>query len=720
MSRLFVLWLSAILPILMLSSFPVSASVERTVIAVQSPDPVIDGKLEPLWFKAPVADGFVQIRPDEGDAAFFDTRVYLLFSENALNVAFHCLDTAPDSVSGRVQRRDSEDDSDVVYFEIDTFNDKKNAYFFGVTAGGVQLDGKFSNESSVSYSWDGVWQSAVGSCDDGWIVEMKIPFRTFRHGNNIDEGWGINFDRTIHRYNQWTTWQPMSRQRGMRVNEFGRLVGLKEIQSGVHLEVLPHSVGRWDQPADATWESKNDIDNLGVDIKLVPSSSWTLDLTYQPDFAQVDVDDAFINLSDYPVYVSEKRPFFLEGKSLFDEMMMQVFYSRKITDPDYGSRLTGNWGQVQGSALVARNITDEDEVQNVGVGRAKWRLGRSYIGLTSTSLTQDGFHANTVSVDSRISWKGANSLNMIVSGVDRTGSSNDPFGAGACLYVVHGKNIRGEIGARYKGQDYNINDLGFDGYSNVMLNWNWIQYAHFPKNNGIEAMRLNLNFYHEAMPNGSLYEKSYNWNGSIQFRNNYWVGGGMNWGHGHYRERPDDDEIWGPEDYPLRDNFDVFSPQEMDWYGQWFWAETDSRKPLSSELNLSKGTHREGQRREMEIGFEYRPFANVEFDYEFEWLRIWDAHEVNDGDQTDFIISRFKARWSPVLNVSLRSTVQFDKEEGFLASNFLVAWNWRPGSWLYLVYDEGRQTNFKLDRKYWHPDDRTIRMKWTWFFTAGL
>ncbi len=696
------------------------ATEERHIVAVYSPEPVIDGLLESLWLDAPVADGFVQIRPEEGEAAIFDTRVYIVYTDEAICVAFHCLDTAPDSVSGRIQRRDTEDESDVVYFQIDTFNDEQNAFFFGVTAGGVQLDGTFSHEDNVSYSWDSVWESAVGFREDGWVVEMKVPFRSFRHGEASERGWGINFDRVIHRYNEWSTWQPMSRQRGMRVNEFGQLTGLRNIENEIHFEILPHTIGRWDQPADGEWGSRNEWENFGIDLKLVPSSSWTLDLTYQPDFAQVDVDDPFINLSDYPVYLDEKRPFFLEGMTIYDNMLYDIFYSRKITNPDYGSRVNGSWGAVNANALVARNITDEDVVQNVGVGRLIWNLGRSHIGFTGTGLQEDGFHANTGAIDANVQWGGANSLIMTLVGVDRTGSEHQPIGAAANLFFVHGDHIMGEFGGRYKGEDFDINDLGFDGYSNVMQNWSWMQYAHFPEGGPTESMRLNLNFYHEAMPDGRLYEKSCDWNGSVQFRNNYWFGGGMNWGHGHYRERPDDDEVWEPEDYPLHDNFGEFSAQEMDWYGQWAWLETDSRKPLSIDLYLSKGTHREGQRREFEIEFEFRPLSNLEFEYEFEWQRIWDAHEVNDGDETDFVISNFKTRWSPSLNTSFRATLQFDREEELFSSNFLFAWNWQPGSWLYLVYDEGRITNFRFDRRHWQPDDRTIRMKWTWFFTAGV
>ncbi|MDP8288049.1 MAG: DUF5916 domain-containing protein, partial [Candidatus Electryonea clarkiae] len=665
------------------------------------------------------ATGFTQFVPHEGKPPHQETRVYILYTKEAICVAFHCLDSAPDSISGRVQRRDKEDGSDIVYISFDTFHDMRNAYFFGLTAAGVQLDGTFTNEVQSNMIWDGVWESAVSRQDDGWVAEMRIPFSSFRHGGAHPDGWGMIITRQINRYNEWVTWQPASRQRGLRVNEFGVLDGLEGIESSMTFEVLPHVIGRWDQPAAGEWGSRNEWENLGIDLKIIPSSTWTVDLTYEPDFAQVDVDEEVINLSDYPVYLSEKRPFFMEGLGLFGGSQYRMLYTRKITDPQVGIKVTGQGGAARMSGISAKNITDEDEVQAINAGRITWNLGRSTVGYTGTSLVEDHYHANTSAVDTRIRWGKSNNMNLMLAGLDRTDSEKQPVGAGWELYL-ESDHLRGSFGGRYKGEDFDINDLGFDSYSKVVNNWNWMQYSMYPEGGKIEVARLDLNFYHEAMPNWSHYEKSFSFNGSAHTRSNLDFGGGMNWGTGFYRNRPDDDEEYTDADYPFHDNFDVFRTDKMAWYSRWLWFGSDERKPVDIDLEFNQGTHREGHTHGGEAEIEYRPFTNLELAAEVDWKRIYGTGEINDGALTDYIINRFRTRWSPTLNISIRGTVQFDKDEEMFASNLLFAWNWNPGSWFYIVYDESRNTDFRLDRTHWHPDDRTIRMKWTYFFTVGL
>ncbi len=692
----------------------------KSVTAVYSPGPVIDGELEELWFQAEPATGFTLIMPNQGDPPSHQTKIYLLYSDDALFVAFHCLDSSPDSITGKIRRRDQGEEADVVYIQIDTFHDKRNAYFFGLTAAGIQLDGNFTRENRVDYSWDGVWESATAHRDDGWVAEMRLPFNSFRHGGARHDGWGINFDRVIHRTNEWFAWQPVDRDRGMSVSEFGLLKGLEGINKTMHVEILPHVTGRWDQPAAGEWGSRNEWENLGVDLKIVPSSSWTVDLTVEPDFAQVDVDQEVINLSDYPVYLSEKRPFFLEGLGLFDETIFRMFYTRKITNPDLGARITGQHGKMRMSVLSARNITTENEQQSINAGRAVWNVGeRSTFGFTGTSLVEDNFHSNAGAVDTRLRWGAANSLNLMYAGVDRTNTENQPFGASWNVYM-EGKHIRGESGGTYKGQDFEINDLGFVGYSNVVNNWNWMQYVLYPETTIFEVVRYNLNFYHEMMPDGHLYERSFNWNANTRTRNNLRFGCGMDWGGGFYRNRPDDDEDYTVDDYPYRDNFGEFRPDKMAWYGRWLWFSSDDRKPIEVGAEIIQGTHREGKKLDGEIGIEVRPLPNLEFEAEVDWIRIEGASEIEDGERTDFVINRLKTRWSPTLDISIRGTIQFDKEDEYLGTNLLFAWNWNPGSWFYLVYDEGRHTDLRFQRDHWRPDERTIRMKWTYFFPVSL
>lgn len=721
------------------------------VRAVETEAPIIDGVLEPRWNAAQTITGFTQVEPVEGSIPSQRTYVYTLYTRHALYIAYDCRDSQPDSIAGRIQRRDNDSYSDAVFLELDTFHDRRTGYYFGVTAGGVQLDGTYLNESNRDATWDGVWESAVKRNDHGYVVEMKIPFQSFRH-NGASAPWGFNVSRWIERSSEWDSWIPFARVRGSRVGEWGTLTGLEDIESSRHAELLPHVVGRWDSEDGGPWHSVNDWDNIGLDLKLVPASSWTLDLTFQPDFAQVDVDDEVINLSDYPVYLPEKRPFFLEGLSIFDSVPTTMLYTRKIADPDIGARVTGQWNGTRASVLAARNRSENDVSQAAAAGRVIRNIGRqSTIGFTVTSLTnldtggdnvvidaQSGedppadtsFHANAFAVDTRLRWGEENSVSLYAAGLDRTDSPNQPVSAKAGLNLGKG-HWRGSSWLDYKGQDFNINDLGFTGYSNVINSGFWVQRSSYPTDAWYNATWQNLNFWQETFPDGSHWEKGGNWNGSWRTANYNHFGGGIGLGDGYFRYTYDPDEDDNPEDFPYRHNFGRYRVDYYPWQSQWFWYSSDGRKPFSVEASIERGTLRDGKRWEAGSELHWKALASLDFDVEANWVQVWDVFDVYGGDLTDFRILRLRSRWSPGLDVSLRGTVQYvtddvrvsnEDDSQSLLVNLLFSWYWAPGSWFYVVYDDSRGWPAELDDgstvTHWNRGDRTIRMKWTWFVTV--
>ncbi len=692
------------------------AAPERELVAhpLNGKTPLIDGRLDEIWLDASLTGEFVQVAPNEGAPVSFPTYISLMYDPEALYVIFICEDPCPDSIQGLVDRRDHLGESDAVYFNLDSFNDDRNGYYFGVNAAGVQEDGTWYNENYLSDSWDGVWESAVGIDEKGWIAEMRIPFNTFRHGEG-ETGWGANFGRVICRVNEWSVWQPVDRQRGQRVSEFGLITNLQGIRAGLRMEILPHAVGRWDGNGNANFESKNTLDNLGIDVKLIPSSAWTVDITAQPDFAQVDVDDEEINLSDYPIYLDEKRPFFLEGLSLFDEAPMELIYTRKITDPKMGARVTGQWGNTRSSFLVTQNEAEDHITQDVVAGRTVYQFpGGSRIGFTGTTLQEDYFHASSGMVDTRLRWSEENYFDCAVAGLDKSGAEEQPFSGNYEFYVTKGAWRVGQ-GGHYRGKDFDINDLGWTGYSRVMGQWFWAQHVIFPEGGSIEAFRGNINLYHEAMPDGSLYERSGNFNFGISTRSNYYYSFGMNWGAGFYRERDTDDDSTS---ILKQDNFGDFRPEWHPWYNRWVYMSTDERKPVSLELDADQGTFREGQKWGGGVEAEFRIRQNIEPALSMRYIHVEGAQRTNDGAPADFYVYRLRTRYNPTLHLTLRGTIQYvvdgsSMDDSELLSNFLIAWNWHPGSWFYIVYDENRLTDFAED---WHKGDRTIRMKWTYFF----
>jgi len=721
------------LVLILLVTVALPAQEVHQVEARKTTSIVIDGHLEDGWLEADPATNFTQVEPHEGKPASMPTFVYFLYDDNALYVGVDCREDNPDSIRGHLQRRDTEDNSDVIYINIDTFHDRTNGFYFGLTPAGVQIDGTISQETQYDDTWNGIWQSAVKKYDNGWIAEFRIPFRSFRHGGERDDGWGLNISRVINRLDEWSTWAPISRDKGNRVNKFGNLVGIREIPSDRFVEILPHVVASWDQSGNGDFRSRNEWENFGFDLKFVPSPTWTLDVTYQPDFAQVDVDDEVIHLSPYPIYLEERRPFFIEGLALFNQAQYELLYTRKITDPDMGARVTGKRGNARGTVLAAQNVTEDDVRQNISAGTIEWKYGkRNTIGATYTSLDDKEKFVGSASVNGRVRWGEINSFSYTVASVDKKGLENQPIALFGNLFVANDNGWRAESGIRYKGQDFDINDLGFDGYSNVLLNWNWAQKRWHFENSPLRSLYMNFNFYHEAMPDGKLYERSINFNDNIEFSTGHWMGFGANWGSGFFRNRPDDDD----EDIDLtifryRDNFEEFDPRWLTWQSRWFWINTDSRRPVELEFEFSQGSHREGHQWATEWSVEVKPTSTLNIKADWDYNRIYRTLEVNDGAMTDYQIFRLRTRYSPTLDLSFRATVQYRTEslvfedrdgDSALLGNFLVAWNWSPGSWFYLVYNDNRDRDYDEDNPFlpmdWSRGDRAIQLKWTYFFTA--
>jgi len=739
-------------------SLPPVDGGERVVRAVRCAAPKIDGVMDTEWYAATPADRFVQRQPVEGAPEVLPTRVFVLYDDDAINVCFVCNEN-PDSLSARVLRRDNSTNCDVVGVYFDSFHDHRNCYYFGVTAAGGQIDGVMSNESNSDDTWDGVWESAVGRTDSGWVAELRIPFSSFRHGGARADGWGTNFERAINRRQEDVFWQPVNDQRGVRVGEFGTLLGLENIGASRHLDLRPHVVGRWDAPQNRTWASRNEWENLGIYVKYVPSSSWTADFTYQPDFAQVDVDEEVINTSDYPVFLTEKRPFFLEVGNFFDTSPIQLLYTRRITDPDFGGRIYGQSEKFRGMVLGGQNRTADGHGQAVGAGRASWNVGRySSVGFTGTAVYQDAartdilldehnrshnhannFYATTGGIDSRIRWSEENNWAVSGAGVSRVAELWDtdpvesaphrydrqPFEARSNLHLsLHPLPMKLDLNDSYRGQDYNINDLGWGDFSNsiehhVSLSNIWQVRPTF-----IRTYMLDLEGWQRMVPDGRFPEGGVFFNTSITTKSNIDVGAGTDWGVD--RRRVYTNSLFDGEfrdSYFELPGYGRFNFEKHPYHTQWGWLETDDRRWLIYATETNIGTFREGQKQIWNNKLTVKPRTNLETSLTVDWTKLWDVGDLNDYAPTEARIYYWSTHYSPTLDLSLRATLQWiDKGDGqitgypgrTLLTNLLLAWNWRPGSWVYLVYDEGRTTPLN----YHTEGDRTIRAKATYFFTV--
>ena len=289
--------------------------------AIRASGPVhIDGQLdEKSWAAAPVTNSFTQIDPDEGKPASQLTEVRVLYDDEALYVGVRLHDTGP--VTARLGRRDmSLGDSDWFGLMIDSYHDHRTAFGFDVNPAGVRRD-EVKTIDVDDNSWDAVWKVATSIDSEGWTAEYRVPFSQLRFSGDSAQTWGVQFERLIGRTREYSvsTFIP-KRERG-GVPQYGHLDGLRDIASGKRLEVLPYTVARAEyvHPQLNPYRTNQEYaTSVGVDLRYRVASNLTLNATINPDFGQVEVDPAVINLGVYETFFEEKRPFFTEGSEIFD------------------------------------------------------------------------------------------------------------------------------------------------------------------------------------------------------------------------------------------------------------------------------------------------------------------------------------------------------------------------------------------------------------------
>jgi hypothetical protein len=297
---------------------------QKTVQAVRTNDPItIDGVLdENVWQKEGYSD-FTMSDPNDGEQPTEKTEVWVAYDEKALYIAARLYDSQPELIKGRLGRRDDFVDSDWFIFAVDTYYDRRSGYQFAVNPSGSIVDWTLYNDIYDDSTWDGVWDWKTMLDESGWTVEIRIPYNQLRFPKKNEYVWGVDFRRVIKRKNERVGFVWVPKEDTAYVSRFAKLEGIHDIRPGRHIELLPYAVsqGEFSQedPGNPFETGKNFMANTGLDMKISLKSNLTLDATVNPDFGQVEVDPAVINLSDYETYYSEKRPFFIEGMNIFDE-----------------------------------------------------------------------------------------------------------------------------------------------------------------------------------------------------------------------------------------------------------------------------------------------------------------------------------------------------------------------------------------------------------------
>jgi hypothetical protein len=625
--------------------------------------PVIDGDWnDAIWQGITPTANFVQSEPVENAPPTFDTKVKILYTDNAIYFAAYCYDPEPEHILRQLGTRDDNLNADNFRIDIDPYDAQQDFTSFWVTASGVQGDFKYSDRN-----FNAVWESAVSIKHDGWVAEVKIPYSALRFPPEDEQQWSLQMYRHIRRLQEDDVWAPTRRENSNFMDYFGKLTEIRDIDPPLRLSLTPYVNFNLKSVPDENGNRSFDYDiSGGADLKYGINESFTLDMTLLPDFSQVRSDDIINNLSAFETIFDEQRTFFQEGVDLFSKG--NLFYSRRIgagvqeagaaqasleegeevlSDPETSRLLNafkvsgrtknnvgiGVFNAIEGrsSAKIRTAEGGERTIQtdplsnyNIFVLEKNFKNNRSMYGINTNVTRTDGYRNANVTgggfsanfADNQYNVRGSASYSLINTKPELEEGENREEAVKwkkGYQYVFDFDKIAGNwrYGWRTEGvsEDYDINDLG------VNFQTNFLQHGWSTNYNVYEPMKhvryLNTLFFlsfRQHLPTGELSSITMNLNANTTFTKSFFsVYGGVF------------ANVYGEKDfYEARTEGQVFrQPKFANFYGG---MQTDSRKKLSLdvEANLTVSPDRGGSYNYgLSVSPHYRPNDHFTFGYDF-------------------------------------------------------------------------------------------------------
>jgi hypothetical protein len=670
----------------------------------------IDGRLDDVaWEIAPVLSGFVQRFPFEGRAASERTEVRVLADESAIYVGVWAFDSEPGRiVDGESIRDASLEESDAVLLIFDTFADRRNGFVFGTNPSGIEYDGQVVNEGEgggggavgnrqqggagggFNRNWDGSWDVATSRDERGWYAEFRIPFSTLRYGSGAEQSWGFNVARRIRRHNEESLWSPVSTQFSLyRVSSAGTLRGLTPPTQRT-LTVTPYVLGSTYRDWAAGDTRYDNTGEFGADAKVQVTQGITLDVTYNTDFAQVEVDEAQINLTRFSIRFPEKRPFFLENSGLFTLGVGQseLFFSRRIGIVSGrqvpvlgGARLSG---RTAGFNVGMLHIRTEElgtlvPEQSYSVARLARELpNRSRIGAIFVHKDASTGDNSTYGVDGQIGIGEQFTLSSFGGWTDTPGldGKNHVFSASG---AYSGRDLRLNGNFREVGDAFNP-EVGFAprvDYRYYQAMWMYV----IRPSQIFRELRPHMSW--ETYRNlGTGFEESARVHVDVHFE---FPGGGL--------FSPATDYSIEGLDAPFEVSPGVTVPAGTyeGWEAAWRFN-TNRSATLSFDGGIDWGTFLSGQRRGGFGGLTYR--LGDAFTSSIRY-----THHDIDLPQGDFVtrLLTWRAGYFFTPRINVQSLIQYSDQADTWAANLRFGWLNTAGTGLFVVFNEARGVG-PLDR----------------------
>jgi hypothetical protein len=695
-----------------------SATAARVDVA-----PNMDGTLDdPLWQLAKPITDFRQKEPHEGEPATETTDVRILYTRHSVYFGIHCFDSNPQKIVATELRRDVSQDLDD-HFEIliDSNHDRRTGYIFEINPLGTQSDGlveetQFSQGMDFDSGWDGVWTSEARIGQDGWTATVAIPFTTLNFTKSQDVTWGLNFKRFIRRKNEEDLWAAYRRTFGItKVSESGALTGITEIGSGRLFIVKPYGLVQYDKET-----GQNPAFPLtgGVDIKYGIRSNLVLNLTGNTDFSATDVDQEHVNLTPFPIYVPEKRQFFLENANVFNFALGdgdQLYFSRQIgidsvtgnqVPINGGARLTGSVGRLQFGVMdVDTRSNGPNPYANYAVVRAKESLwGGSYVGVMGIDKrsggAQDSFN-QTGGVDTRLVFFKDWVLDAHMAATQSPGYPSGNSDLGASL-SYRSNWVEAMYERRKTGPNFNP-EVGFVQRVDSNENYGDLVFKIRPKVRGIREMQFEGFILHAPDTQGQVSTQEWQSTFRAEFHS------------GAYTDDDIVDVFTQRLTTPLHIYKNVFIPIGVYNFTrhQLTYGSAQDRR-FTYNFFERFGGYYGGTLNEFRARVNYRPTAKFSLSASETWDRF--RLPLTNGNFS-IVLASLQGNYSFNRFLTLTGIVQLDTSNTqAVSANVRLRYNYRPDSDLYVIFNEGTQFTSIAPANPPQVRETRFAVKWTYSF----
>ena len=667
------------------------AETKPSIVALRIDEPlVIDGRLdEEAWQKAEKGGGFRQYDPGRGTPATERTEFAIVYNQDHFYLGVWCYESDPGGVMARSMNRDRVfTGSDFLYLFLDTFHDQRNGYVFAVNPTGAQSDALITNNVERNFSWDGIWTSKTQITEEGWFVEIAIPFKTL----SFDPGatvWGFNISRRIRRKGEavrWTAWRDEVRTHN--AVEAGDVTGLHGMRQGRGVEFSPYTTGRY--------RDGNSGDGFtgeaGANLRYRITPSFSATVSYNTDFAETEVDQRLVSFSRFPLFFPEKRDFFLEDSGIYNfgsgASSLLPYFSRRIGLSD------GMIAPIQLATKLAGRLGDYDvgfthallaeqgglDQQNVLAARVSRRVfEQSSVGVIATAGNPSAELANYVGgVDFKFRTNQLAGDKIFAADVNALGSFSEGAGGGEQGDYAYGVNL------------YYPNEIWDSELHYLEIGTNFNPALGFVPRRGIRSLEYELGRTWRSQKRSWF--RTWEVGGAVEMITR--TSGELD--SARIAFTPIDLELESTDEITLRITHDLDWPRKgfeladvMVPAGQYSWTkarlavETTSTRPVWVEAALQTGEFYDGWRNVIESEVEWNPSKHFRFNLHYQYNQV-----DLSGGHFDAHVGSLGMNWNVTPDLGWSALAQYDSISNALGFNSRIRWEYKPGSTIYFVLNQ--------------------------------